>query len=155
MEGEKENRKQLNYMNTPTFEQQRNRIIEAYFEDKIKPMDTDFCFCGTLAGGDSGWCDNLFKTYAGYSKREYIRMEDALLNRLIPFGVVTPEDMCEAHDEPAQWGGGIKNDSSIEEYEDALFQGMSDALDVLKEIHESRGEKTDAFEFKKRELVNN
>ncbi len=48
-----------------------------------------------------------------------------------------------------------KNKKRIPNYEDLLFSGMCAALDVLKEIHRSRGEDVDdSLQLTKRELIN-
>lgn len=104
------------------YKQAYDKIIQAYFKDEIKPMSPMFCFCGTLAGhrrwgkygeGDSGI----------YNREEYNQMEKALFIKL----------------------EGIYNSPMQidEDYEEFLFEGMCAALEVLKEIHRSRGENVD------------
>lgn len=111
-----------------TYKEAYDKIIEAYFKDEINPMDASFCFCGTLCDGDIGWhgcthgrVHNDFMFYRGV---EYVRMERALLDTIREFH-----------------GYYIKSDNPG--YEDALFEGMSAALDVLKQIHIERGEIVD------------
>src|SRR6187431_3627039 len=92
-----------------------NKIIEAYFKDEIKPYDSSFCFCGTLADNTAHWFGSTLgrfhRDYAGYKGLEYLRMERALLDTI-------------------QGANG--------DYETLLFLGMSAALDVLKQIHIER-----------------
>jgi len=120
-----------------TYREAYDKIIQAYFNDEIKPMQPKFCFCGTLAGGDN-WGDyNLSERPSElYLHEEFNKMEEALL-----------DTMNNIH--------SIEDDFCKVKYEDALFIGMSAALDVLKEIHRERGENVDEVPtiFKKRELV--
>lgn len=127
------------------FKQAFDKITEAYIKDRIRPLSGNYCICGTLYG-NSNWM-NVVKLRAGfpYSIEELIMIESALLSPLIPFGAEKHGDWRGA------WGGWLECDA--EGYEDALFDGMSAALDIFREIHISRGEDVEAFEFKKREVV--
>jgi hypothetical protein len=130
-------------MDKLTYHEAYSKIIDAYFKDEIRPMEMNFCFCGTLAGGmievnfEEKW-DEKF-----YSMKEFIMMERALMKGL-----------------GAQWISSLNSgwdrfshNPHRPDYEDRLFQGMSAALDVLKEIHSSRGENVDDVpEFTKRLL---
>lgn len=121
-----------------------DKIIDAYFKDEIRPFDAEYCFCGTLCGNSSKWIEsgisnelgdpNRCVNFAGYSSTEWAQMEFALCK--------TVQTMTRPNRERS---GPI--------YEDALFNGMSAALDVLKQIHIERGEVIDEPQpFIKREL---
>jgi len=118
-----------------TYQQAYNKIIDAYFKDEIKPLDCQFCFCGSLCGnGHWRGGDKL------YTAQQYRSMEIELLKALCGLNTFY-EYNCYKF-----------NPSS--EYEDALFEGMSKALDVLKSIHEKRGEIIDEpIQLKKRQLL--
>jgi hypothetical protein len=136
-------------MNTPTYKEQFDKITSAYIKGEIEPMSPSFCFCGTLAE-NKDWCVlEPFTNKHGYSSFEYKHMEDALLTELMPLGV----ERCIGWGTPTpgRWTGYPNTDDPT--YEDRLFAGMCKALDVLKEIHEFRGEIVDPIPFKKRELV--
>lgn len=107
-------------MNTLTWPEAYDKIIEAYFKDEIKPWDAKFCFCGNLNDKAMLWGHRVHDTNGYYTMSEYRSMEDALLTTDV--ARFEPDDV---------------------EYEDALFAGMSAALDILKEIHRSRGENVD------------
>lgn len=131
-----------------TYQQAYDKIIDAYFKDEIRPYHDNFCLCGTLAIGF--WNRPLHCDYTKepYSKTEYARMESELL---IALGN-KPRGKKMFH-----WcgdGDGV-NGRLTERYEDKLFKGMSAALDVLKEIHRSRGEDVDNISqpFTKRQLA--
>jgi hypothetical protein len=118
-----------------TYKEARNKIIDAYFKDEIEPMSMEFCFCGTLAP-NCAWRSQLKGEYP-YTPLEYARMESALLRG------------CTKN-----FYDNIKTNNLARKKveEDDLFKGMSDALDVLRQIHIERGENVeDNAVFTKRE----
>jgi|SRR6476620_1568213 len=122
-----------------TYNEAYNKIINAYFKDEIVPLDGNFCFCGTLCDNTSDWL-GLFHNYPshGYTGRDFDRMEEALFNGIRVTAKVDSVNVLSRR-------AGI--------YEDALFAGMCAALEVLKQIHEQRGEKIDETPaFTKRQL---
>src|SRR5688500_13377157 len=93
----------------PSYKEQYDRIIEAYFKDEIKPLDSKFCFCGTL-------CDNTYEWHGasgrhndshGYYSFEFVKMENAILCKM--------RDVLD---------NSILRSFSSPKYEDALFKGM-------------------------------
>lgn len=129
-----------------TYKQAYDKIIQAYFRDEIKPLDSAFCFCGTLNRNDNSYWRAYLRKADGYyyTGSEFQRMEDALLGELRKLMPNNGQD-----DFPMIFG--IHNNIN---YEYTLFAGMSAALEVLKEIHRSRGEDVDEVPvFVKRELV--
>lgn len=133
-----------------TYAQAYDKIIQAYFKDEIKPFRANFCFCGTLNNGDIGWVEGQICS-TGYTGKQLLYMEKALFIPLTRCGLKIlkkyPIDNCNQIEDWQEVG-------EHPEYEDALFAGMSAALDVLKEIHRSRGEDVDGDlkPFVKREL---
>jgi hypothetical protein len=123
-----------------------NKIIEAYFKDEIKPFYEDFCFCGTLCGGSSWAKDDFDQLKEPYSNNEYRAMEAALLSNLRECGIVKINGLW-----MKKRGVDYTEHSN---YEDLLFRGMCDALDVLDSIHRERGENVDELpKLTKRQLV--
>lgn len=121
-------------MNKLTYRQAEDLILQAYFAGKIRIMNANFCFCGTLSP-DSGWwrSENSFHTYP-YTLPEYAAMELALFSPFYEHAtvqsvgrIISPfvSDACIA---------------KIGNYDEKLFAGMCAALDVLKQIHINRGE---------------
>src|SRR6185436_20101381 len=133
------------------YKQAFDKITEAYFKDEIRPMDNSFCFCGTLG---KGWWNGD----ENYSPEEYKKMEWALLRRLI--GIYTELLFITKEQSPCAsmrgfgwgWCNG-ENEPKTKEYEDALFRGLCDSLEVLMEIHISRGENVENIVINKRELI--
>ncbi len=126
------------------YKQAFDKITEAYIKGEIKPFDNHFCFCGSLANNRSVWQS---ESTNGYSVFEFKKMEEALLDTISKqcFGINT-------------WISDLQHFTqdyeACQNYEDALFAGMSAALDVLKQIHIERGEVIDEVPvFAKRELV--
>ena len=121
-------------MNKLTYKEAYDKIIQAYFNDEIRPMNCKFCFCGTLSP-DERWA--LKRTGSEvvypYTYDEYNRMENAL------FGItpLSSTNRLRTFAERGPW--------SAEVYENALFEGMCEALDELEEIHRERGEDVDSL----------
>lgn len=140
-----------------TYRQAFDKITEAYIRGEIQPYDRSFCFCGTLVNKKNQ--DNVFLSdwdYSFYNHFELGKMEEALLK--------TIRDMTIGHKaSPSIFVEDIINFDTIKlresvfshpNYENALFAGMSAALEVLKEIHRARGEDVDEVPmFTKRELL--
>lgn len=123
-----------------TYRQAYDKIINAYYKDDIKPMSTEFCFCGTLSPDpDWNYADSEKEKYP-YSLKEYRIMEAKLL-----YG--------DNKKDPWKWYKKLNEFEDYPGYEDDLFVGMSDALEELKKIHMERGENVDDVpEFTKRSL---
>lgn len=121
----------------PTYKQQYDKIIDAYFKDEIKPMQSQFCFCGTLAP-NRNWRGQWSGLAYPYTPSQYNRLEDALFEPMIDVLSLSLHDP------------EIKNTSK---YEDDLFLGMCNALEVLRQIHIEGGEVIeDQPTFTKRQL---
>jgi len=131
-------------MTTLTYKQAFDKITEAYIKGEIKPFDSDFCFCGTLASGRS-WVEDKCPLY---SRNDFVIMEAALLMQFYSSGY----NVTRYGRGPAEWAiAGA--DESTPYYEEILFAGMCAALEVLKQIHIERGEIIDETPaFTKRQL---
>jgi hypothetical protein len=117
-----------------------DKIIQAYFNDEIKPNNTNFCFCGTLCGGKQ-WASRGLQNIVWYSYEEFGEMEKALFSPW-PHVVFYANGMT-----------GGRADELAEDYEEKLFVGMCAAIEVLKQIHITRGEIIDETpSFTKRQL---
>lgn len=127
-------------MKAPTYQEQERKIHEAYIRGDMQPYDAKFCFCGTLANGSSWYKADKIPELHSYNGNEYFEMEYALLGTIQRFKGFDGmrEQQIMAHPE----------------YEDALFDGMVAALEVLKKIHEIKGEIIDTEPiFTKRKLT--
>lgn len=133
-----------------TYRQAYDKIIEAYFKDEIQPFHPCFCFCGTLNNGSHDWIDDQICS-TGYTGFQLLAMEKALFIPLQSCGLILIDFAIGNCNKIENWYDLDDHPN----YEAALFTGMSAALDVLKEIHRSRGENVDEDipAFTKRELV--
>lgn len=135
-------------MNNPNYKTQFDKITVDYISGNIKPYDSNFCFCGTLNHHCGGW---QFGDGDNYSEEQFYKMEEVLLKTIAEetvglkyvkgnyyaVGKNNPRDRIQDH----------------QNFENALFNGMCAALNVLKQIHIERGEVIDEVPvFKKREL---
>lgn len=112
-----------------TYKQAEEKIFDAYFKDEIKPLNMDYCVCGTLCNNTHDWYRfSGYKCSHGYSGDDFKRIENALLCNL--------------------------TGSSYTEEE--LFNGICASLEVLKTIHKSKGEIIDEVPvFIKRTIFQN
>lgn len=139
-------------MQTPTYNEQFNKITEAYIQGKIQPYDREFCFCGTLGYVKTDFFESKWD-YDLYDWIEYHKMEIALLKTIRDETIGA--EKCESIyiDKPGESAELRHELKTHVNYETALFNGMSAALEVLKQIHISRGEIIDEVpQFKKRKL---
>lgn len=130
-------------MTTPTYKQQYDKIIQAYFKDEIKPMSMNFCFCGTLADKVVDSADGSQEEWESkdYTMPEFLKMEEALMIGL------------KANKNKNSGWNIFSARTSDADYEERLFEGMCAALEVLKKIHIERGEIIDEDPvFQKRKL---
>lgn len=145
------------YMN---YKESYDKVIDAYFKDEIQPYHPRFCVCGNLSNKSENW------GRSGYSNPELRKVEAALLVTIHAetVGFIGDPIFVEDHSygmegnhlafyERAQANGGEYEILNHPNYENALFKGMCAALNVLKEIHRSRGEDVDNLPaLTKREL---
>ncbi len=125
----------------PTYKEQFDKITVDYIAGKIKPYNWGFCFCGTLCDYDEQW---NWQKHDFYSAKDLALMEKALLN------TIASQTFYPEHDNSVtKYSDCTKHPN----FENALFNGMVAALEVLKSIHESKGEQVDELVFRKRELV--
>lgn len=130
-------------MTTPTFIEQREKIIQAYFRDEIRPFEVKFCFCGTLCDNSNRWSQYNLKRNGEpihcdvglYKAGDFIKMEHALLIKI--------QAICETNEIFDGWYGEDEVDVEFHPlYEQALFEGMCDALEILRQIHIEMGDET-------------
>lgn len=130
-------------MKTLTYKEAFDKITEAYIRGEIKPLDCKFCFCGTLSP-DNLWYEQRKASDYPYTMTEYEQMEDALFSGLADItgkAIYSGIAICV----------GERLINHHPNSEEALFEGMKRALEVLRQIHIERGEIIDEVpEFTKR-----
>lgn len=142
-------------MNYLTHKEARDKLVEAYLNDKIHPYDITSCVCGILNDHKGDWFSCVVTHTAlrchyhndtqYYSGVELYDMEHALLQHL--HEVFKNKTKYDPHVNKVHI-------SKLPNYEDELFIGFCKSLDVLKEIHIRRGENVDEDIPVKRLLTN-
>ncbi len=163
-------------MNILTYQQQWNKLTEAYIKNEIDPHNNCACFVGNLLGGselwancrnididkvtgnsvaiisllDAAWMKRVLATegYSFYTPMDVINLEDAFLNTYYQNGGKGTDtiDVDEDEDEDNTY-----SDSPINE--NALFAAFEKTLDLLKQIHIEKGDIIDEVKpFVKRKL---
>lgn len=122
----------------PKYSEQFDKITVAYIEDKILPYNRNFCFCGTLAPleeNNKGWSEK------DYTSIQLNKMEFALLHSIREETFPDEKDVFFTSDH--MYGELREKVTSHPNYENALFNGMVAALEVIKQIHIEKGEVID------------
>lgn len=154
------------------FKQAFDRLTEAYIKGDVNPFNSCNCFVGNLLAQDYSWSAvRVFLEDIGQPKWDskiarsgYFYNEtfvQTVLNSKVQ-GFYTPKDILELEgtflatylehggQQDAFYGQGEVPTLTDEE---ALFKAFDVTLDLLREIHEKKGEKVDGYKFTKRELV--
>ncbi len=139
-------------MKTPTFREQYDKIVGAYLRNELEPLDSCACFVGNLLNRNDNW-GTVSGGKFGRPRHEWgLKAIEVESN-----GLYSSEDISELEynflfPEDRDWVQAARN-STTEEYEKKLFEQMESTLELLKQIHESKGEVIDNYTFAKRELV--
>jgi len=130
-----------------TYKEAESLIIDAYFKDEIKPYHAEFCFCGTLNKGNPSWFNSIEKKNGySYSHEELKKLENCFLVTINIHTIKTGGKLDDCQND-------YLNITNHPNFENALFEGMIAALEMLKQIHKTRGEDVDKIiSFVKRDL---
>ena len=135
-----------------TFQEQFNKLTEAYIKFKIIPYKSCACFVGTLLDGEALWqaCTEyrLGEQCGKGSIRNSSYYYTALGLRFIKTTDYTPQEIADLEAcflYNIKINGGNSNnfeDPSLitQKDEEALFIAFDKTLDLLKQIHISKGE---------------
>ncbi len=143
-------------MNRPTFQQQYNKIVSAYYKNQLDPFEACACFIGNMLDNTAGWVH--------CRKLEFETDEDGMCDiRSIEYwlqgGGVVPRTILTL--KPYFYTGidiALMEDNFLRIYvlggktEDSLFEAMESTLIILKEIHKRNGELIKDYNFEKRNL---
>ncbi len=152
-----------------TYNQQFDRLTQAYIAGEVNPMEPCACFVGNILNNTSRWVnardfhhvgpypvirvdtrvhdENVYKgiqsimkeSEGAYTPQEIVTLEQLFLQTIVLYG-------GNIH----AWG---ENGTPTQMDEDALFEAFSATLEKLKQIHIDRGEIIDNEPvFVKREL---
>lgn len=139
-------------MQAPTFKQQYDKIVSAYFKDELQPYIRCACFIGNLIG-DQGNFREQNPRISYFANKFYTekQIEDLERNFLITISQNTIESQrkCLSASDTVDMINIIAGDRN---YENALFMAMDSTLQMLKEIHKGWGENVEECKFEKRTL---
>lgn len=152
-----------------SYKVQFDKLTEAYINNRVRPYYPCACFIGNLLGEETQWVSirhyGTFGTSTLVSESEPLgfMLQNSVQSVLTASqGMYSPKDIVNLENnflyvlelntvgEPLDRTLSSKV-ISHENYEEALFLAFSSTLDLLKEIHEAKGEVVDEFIFIKRD----
>lgn len=137
-----------------TFQEQFDKLVKAYMNDKVKPMTPCACFVGNLLNGSMAWSD---------ARSCAVRIDDSVVFRSKPSknlrykaekSIRLNSDGTYTYDKIMYLERTFMMAWAKNRSEEGMFEAFEKTLLVLREIHESKGEIIKDYSFKKRELVN-
>lgn len=155
-------------MNTPTYQQQWQKLTTAYMNNEIEPNIDCACFVGNLLNRSNEWSKGRYLG-EGFSRCNVNpKLRTSELGNMVQVlkvqsnNLYTPMDIIELEKcflKTYFDNGGTPDDYVDEAWhihslkEDALFIAFEKTLDLLKSIHEKKGEVIDTPpQFQKRIL---
>jgi hypothetical protein len=142
-----------------TFEQARNRIIQAYYKDELDPFKNGACFVGNLLGNRDEW------SYARVSPCFVVPGTNTSIYGKNPKTVKHLQaglQLINEHGYTAKQITAMENNFLTiicvwhkgKSEEDVLFDAMDSTIDMLRKIHIQNGEVIpEPFVFAKRQLA--
>lgn len=136
----------------PTYAQQWQKITSAYLNDTLDPYRNCACFIGNMLNGKFSWSlgrtiDGDYRVVPSFNKRHIIIAEECIAKEA--GGLYTIEDICRLEDNFLQFAIAAPCSPN---YENALYEAMVSTLELLRQIHISKGEDVDALPLVKREV---
>lgn len=159
-----------------TYKEQFDKLTTAYIAEQVDPYDCEACFVGNLL--NRAWKWGIGRKYRSHGQLtlngEYAVKYASVCIHKQSAGIYSIGDILQIEKaflieiekglEIEQYSGATglcyviagealhKVIKKLPDYEDRLFNGFCAALEVLKGIHESKGEVVEPLEFKRREL---
>lgn len=143
-----------------TFKEAFDVLTEAYIKGEVNPFTDCACFVGNLLGKEAQW-SHVRESWTrkdlvahpdhvlyGYRAEDIAELEYIFMNTYIDNHPLGKDHHGKNLEERRIIYISIRKNLD----EEALFIAFSTALDKLKEIHESKGEVIEPFEFTKRQL---
>jgi len=138
-------------MNTPTYKEQFDKITRAYINGEIEPLDNCACFIGNLLNGNGTWSCARYH-HSAFTWRYSILPESRNYSQqsidMESNGFYSIEEICNMEENFLKI-----YDEGFSRTETSLFYAMESTLEMLKAIHESKGEIVDPIPFAKRQLA--
>jgi hypothetical protein len=127
-----------------TFQEQFDKLVNAYANNEIEPNKPCACFIGNLLDGESCWY--VFKDWSISTPPERFRDAFNVINE-VSDSTYSPKELLQIE------GAFMRVWERYGENEESLFKAFEHALILLRKLHESKGEVIKDYAFKKRELT--
>lgn len=139
-------------MNTPTYEQQWQKLTEAYLRGEMQPCNSCCCFIGNLLNGNSDWASG--RTF-DYTKPDTPAIPIPSLVHFTSKAIIKESNGYYSVEEILNMETIFLNVAcNSDDYNEGIFEGMTAALEVLRKIHEAKGDPTAKYiTLAKRQLV--
>lgn len=147
-------------MKTPTFQEQYNKIVNAYYKNTLQPHNSCACFIGNLLNNNDTWhkgrtlLDNTsflspyvkIGEWSGEGYDNYVQEAKECL-------MLECNNLYSMKDIMKMEQHFLRIVNSRQGCEETLFRAMESTLLILRELHESKAEVIQDYNFTKRELV--
>lgn len=143
-------------MKKPTFQEQYQKIVDAYYKEELEPWNGCACFVGNLLNKKDTWCN------ARYVEIGEMQTNSPILEEVLTFvnkesnGLYSYQEVINLEQNFLNIAYNRKNSLWFvkgNQTEDSLFAAMESTLQMLRKIHESKGEVVKDYNFTKRELT--
>lgn len=140
--------------NKITFQEQYNKIVNAYMNNTLEPFDCAKCFIGNLLGTDL-WMYNRYLNSIDLDNSTLLlssipnirKLCDTKENQKYEYSII---EICLLE---TNFLSFLPREDNLNFYEEEnLFNAMESTLLILRDIHEKRGEVIKNYVFEKREL---
>lgn len=151
-------------MKTPTFIEQYDKIVTAYLKNELDPFLCKACFVGNLLNNMEEWLECRVLDQMTKPRRTfdfYFDMGKRCIDNQSN-GLYTPNEIIELERNfltvlltnlPVNNGYCKNYWNKVYNQEDRLYAAMESTLIMLREVHESKGEIVENYQFNPRELV--
>ncbi len=133
--------------------EQREKIIQAYYNKKLNPYVCEACFCGNLLNNKNGWGfirpGNLSGNQVLCYDKESLKLgEDVIKMESNQF--YSNQNILDIENNFLKilYEGCGEDRKRHPNYEEVLFEAMDSTLDLLLEIHKANGD-TSVLELEK------
>ena len=138
---------------TPTYKEQFDKLTRAYIEDRVNPMKGCACFIGNLLNERGDWEGGRSASMLLSGEQDAVKLLNTNSSLIVKVvmeeanGLYTPLEIVQMEIL------FVRTFKKGKETEVALFMAFKKTLDLLKQIHQSKGEVIDETpKFTKREL---
>lgn len=137
---------------TPTYKEQFDKITRAYINGELKPWDACACFIGNIFNNTEDWIYALPRNKGFHGSDKISRG----VRQIREQSNYTPEEIEMLEYNFLNIYSDVFNNRKRCRTEETLYNAMVSTLEMLRQIHISKGENVEMISLIKRtELVNN